>query len=244
MRKYRWLRPAATFLGALLITGATVITVTFPAAAAAVCPSCFGFRLVAPGIYVEKGHTDDGATALVAAVHEGRRRVRRFWGGREAAPRILLCISEDCFKRMNGGRRRGMSLLDFVAVLSPRGLNPVIAAHELSMTELYHRIGWLGFVRQAVPVWFNEGISMLASDDLRYLAPAGAGDRCLAPVPSLKELPAGPFEWNRRAVADKQLYAKAACATSRWIDAHGGPSAAVDLVSRIAAGSSFDEAVQ
>ncbi len=243
-RKYRWLRLAATILVALFITGATVITVAFPPAAAAVCPACFGFGLVAPDIYVEKGYSDDQAAALVAAVSEGRERVQQFWGGREAAPRIFICISDDCFQRMRGGRRRGMSLLDFVAVLSPRGLNPVIAAHELSMTELYRRIGWLGFARQSVPVWFNEGISMLASDDLRYLAPAGGGDRCLVPEPSLEALPAGPFEWNRRALTDKQLYAKAACATSRWIDAHGGPPAAVELVSRIAAGSSFAEAVK
>ncbi|WP_147297816.1 hypothetical protein [Trinickia dinghuensis] len=135
-----------------------------------------------------------------------------------------------------------MSIFDFVAVLSPRGSDPVIAAHELSMIELNKRVGLLGFAREAIPVWFNEGIAMYASDDLRYLGPEGAGDRCLI-APSAP-LPSGLFDWGRHALTDQHLYAKAACATSRWITAHGGPGSAVEVVSKVGAGVPFDEAVR
>lgn len=110
------------------------------------------------------------------------------------------------------------------------------------MNELNHRVGPLGFIRVAVPVWFNEGIAMYASDDLRYLAPTGSGDRCL--VRSDTPLPDGMFEWNRLALVDHELYAKAACTTSRWMLQHGGTSAAVRLVSKVANGEHFRIAFQ
>lgn len=223
----------------LIFAGLTTFAWALPAAAAAVFPSYYGFERVAPDIYVEKGVIPEQRAALVKIVDEGRQRVKQFWERQEAAPRILICGDSACFERMGGGRRRGMSVFDFVAVLSPRGSDPVIAAHELSMIELNRRIGLFGFARQTVPIWFNEGIAMVASDDLRYLGPVDAQDRCLS-APSAA-LPAGIFEWGRQALTDQHLYAKAACATSRWLVAHGGPAAAVDVVSKVAAGQKFDE---
>jgi hypothetical protein len=236
------LRIAIVLFGGLISAGLAALVWALPAAAAAVCPSCYGFEHVAPSIYVEKGIAPEQGTAFVKAVDEGRQRMKQFWGRQEAAPRILICSDSACFERLRGGGRRGMSIFDFVAVLSPRGDNPVIAAHELSMIELNRRIGLLGFARQAIPVWFNEGVAMYASDDLRYLAPEGAHDRCLI-APSVA-LPSGLFEWGRQALTDRHLYAKAACATSRWIAAHGGPASAVDLVSKVAAGENFDQAAR
>lgn len=236
------LRVAIVLFGGLICAGMTALAWALPAAAAAVCPSCYGFERVKPGIYLEKGIGSEQGAVLVKVVDEGRQRVEQFWGRQEAAPRILICSDSACFERLRGGRRRGMSIFDFVAVLSPRGDNPVIAAHELSMIELNRRIGLLGFVRQAIPVWFNEGIAMYASNDLSYLGPDDAQDRCLI-APSTA-LPSGLFEWGRQALTDRHLYAKAACATSRWIAAHGGPASAVELVSNVAAGESFDEAAR
>ncbi|MBV8046167.1 MAG: hypothetical protein JO171_03380 [Paludibacterium sp.] len=228
----------------LLLAGIGLIGFAAPSAAAAVCPSCYGFRPAGEDVYVQQGVSPSEAETDRRAVDEGRRLVRAFWGQPQSHPRMLICRDNACFQRMKGGGRKGMSILDVVAVLSPRGLSPVIAAHEMSMAELIHRIGWMGFARQTVPVWFNEGVSMVASDDQRYLAPAGTGARCLVPAPALASLPAGPFEWNRRALTDDHLYAKAACATSRWIDGHGGHAAVVNLVAKVAAGTSFNEAIQ
>lgn len=81
---------------------------------------------------------------------------------------------------------------------------------------------------------------MYSSNDLRYLSPAGQADRCLVATPG--RLPAGMFEWNRTALVDHELYAKAACRTSQSIDSHGGAPAAVALVGKIAVGVPFEEA--
>lgn len=229
----------------LLTIGAATLALTLPAALAALFPARYGFTQASADIYIEGNASPQESAAILARIADGQRRVRQFWGATRAAPRILVCRSEACFRRLGGGRRKGMSILDLVAVLSPRGTDPVIAAHELSMNEMLHRIGWLKFVCQTVPVWFNEGIAMLASDDRRYLSPPGASTRCLVPTPSPSALPSGPFEWNRMALRDSRLYAKAACATSRWLDSHGGNAAAVELIDQLAAGqTSFAAAWQ
>jgi hypothetical protein len=236
------LRSGIVLIGGVICAGLAALAWALPAAAAAVCPSCYGFERAAPDIYVEKGIAREQGAALVKVVDEGRQLVRQFWGRQDAAPRILVCSDSTCFERLGGGGRRGMSIFDFVAVLSPRGDTPIIAAHELSMIELNSRIGLLGFVRQVVPLWFNEGIAMYASNDLRYLGPDAASDRCLV-APS-DPLPSGLFEWGRQALTDRHLYAKAACSTSRWIAAHGGRASVVELVSKVSAGEDFNRAVR
>ncbi|WP_131799899.1 hypothetical protein [Paraburkholderia ginsengiterrae] len=222
---------------------ATVIAGTvyaLPSSAAAVCPACYGFQEVRPEIYVQKKTGEDERLAIVGTVEQARRKLTQFWGPLEATPRILVCSDDDCFRRLGGGRRRGMSLFDQVAVLSPRGSNVTIAAHELSMNELHHRIGLWAFATGRIPIWFDEGIAMYSSNDLRYLSPASEANRCLVPAPTY--LPAGMFEWNKTALVDHQLYAKAACRTIQWIASHGGAPGAVALVEKIAAGQPFTEA--
>jgi hypothetical protein len=83
-------------------------------------------------------------------------------------------------------------------------------------------------------------MAMYTSNDLRYLSPVGRANRCLVPTPTY--LPTGMLEWNRTALVDHQLYAKAACRTTQWMASHGGTSAAIALIEKIAAGQSFDDA--
>ncbi|WP_233805298.1 hypothetical protein [Paraburkholderia sp. HP33-1] len=222
---------------AVCITGTVY---ALPSSAAAVCPACYGFQEAGPNIYVQKTTGDEKRVAIIGTIEEARRKLTEFWGPLEAKPRILVCSDDDCFRRLGGGGRRGMSLFDRVAVLSPRGSNVTIVAHELSMNELHHRIGLWAFSTERMPIWFDEGIAMYTSNDLRYLSPASEPDRCLVPAPTY--LPTGMFEWNRAALADHQLYAKAACRTTQWIASHGGAPGAVALVEKIAAGESFEEA--
>ena len=113
-------------------------------------------------------------------------------------------------------------MLNRAVMLSPRGIDPVIAAHELTHVELHARLG-----RGSVPQWFDEGLAVLVADDLRYLRPAGEGDRCL--VTPTGPLPDTLSGWLRAASVDAQVYAQAACAVSRW-------TATNDLRSLIAAG--------
>ena len=226
-------------LGLFAISVAAIIYL-LPSAAAAACPACYGFKAAQHDIYVQRTIDAAQQAGIVSVIESARHELTDFWGPLQASPRILVCSDADCFRRLGGGGRRGMSLYDKVAVLSPRGSNVTIAAHELSMNEMHHRIGLWAFTVGRMPIWFDEGIAMIASNDLRYLLPVGEGNRCL--VSSEVPMPTGMLEWNKAALTDHQLYAKAACRTSLWIAAHGGAPAVVALVNRMAAGSSFEEA--
>lgn len=224
----------------LLALGALAITFLLPSAVAATCPACYGFKEVQHDIYVEQALSEAQSADIVSMVEAARRELTDFWGPLQAKPRILVCSDSDCFHRLGGGGRRGMSLFDSVAVLSPRGNSITIAAHELSMNEMHHRLGLRAFATERMPIWFDEGVAMYASNDLRYLLPASQGDRCVVSTP--QPLPTNMFEWNKTALTDHQLYARAACQTSQWMAAHGGAPAVVALVNRMAAGASFEEA--
>lgn len=215
--------------GVVLVVVALLGVVTaFPAVAATTCPGCYGLEQLRPGLHVEPGLSPQQQRQVVDAVDEGTRRVSEFYGGRRGEPLFLACVTDGCYERIGGGRERGIAVLNRAVMLSPRGLDPVIAAHELAHVELHARVGGA-----SVPQWFDEGLAVLVSDDPRYLRPEAAGDRCLV-------APSGPLpetlgDWLRAAGADRQVYAQAACAVSR----RGGTPQLHALIADLAAGGAF-----
>lgn len=228
---------------ALVVGSAAVLSIlgtllAYPAAAAAACPQCYGFRALEPGVSVERGATGAQRDQVQRVVAASRKRVRRFYGRLLTHPRILVCETEPCYARF-GGRSRGKTLLDRVVVLSPRGISVVIASHELAHAQTHARIGLIRTVRGDLPRWFDEGLAVVVSNDPRYLAPEGAADRCR--VPPDGPLPSSRGAWNRK-VRSEPLYAMAACQVSRWLDGRGGPKAVRTLLREVAAGVPFDVA--
>jgi hypothetical protein len=222
----------------LLVVGA----IALPTAGAAACPICYGFEQFQPKIFVEPVLPQSERGLVAAIVQSARERVRTFYGSLESDPGIFVCATDSCYDRFGRGKSRGVAYYDLALVLSPRGIDPVIAAHELSHIEAHRRVGFLNFVNNAVPAWFNEGLATVVADDPRYLAALGAADRCLV-APRVGELlPTRMSDWRERAGTDHLLYAKAACQVSQWLATNGGSGAAVKLLSQIAMGTPFAEA--
>ncbi len=65
------------FLGA---AATAVLHFAYPAAAAAGCPSCYGFTDLGDGVYVEGGMAADRRAAAKATVEAARARVSAFYG--------------------------------------------------------------------------------------------------------------------------------------------------------------------
>lgn len=209
------------------IVGATATAVlhfTYPAAAAAGCPTCYGFNDLGDGVYVEGEMTADRRAAAKVTVEAARARVRAFYGELRSSPRVLICATDACYQPLGGGSR-GITLLDQALILSPRGTDTVIAAHELAHAELHRRIGLVATLSRSVPQWFDEGLAVVVSDDPRYLVPGR--DRCRAEPGG--DLPASRGSWIETAES-AGLYARAACKVSRWLDAHGGAAGILRLV--------------
>jgi hypothetical protein len=227
----RWLLAAVAVIPLAVVA---VLAVAFPAVAATTCPRCCGLERLAPDLYAEGGLPETRKQQLRSMVEEANRRVRDFYGGRKSSPRLLACVTDDCYRRIGGGGERGVAVLNRAVMVSPRGLDAIIAAHEMSHVELHARLDSGG---DEVPQWFDEGLAVLVSDDPRYLAPHTAADRCL--VDPDGSLPDTLDAWLRAASADEQTYAKAACRVSRWVAANGGPAAVLDLIQRLNAGEAF-----
>jgi hypothetical protein len=228
-RKLWWLTGTAVVLVGV---ATAAIALIFPTATAMVCPACFGFVEAQPHLYAERGVSAVQRQQAISVFDQASQRVTDFYGGRSSSPRVLVCFTSMCYERIGGGNERGKAILDHAIMLSPRGIDVVIASHELAHIELHKRLS----SGSDVPQWFDEGLAVLVSDDLRYLLPDTATDRCR--VEPGQTLPETLAQW-RAARHGEQLYAEAACRVSRWADTRGGPAAVLDLIDRLNRGESF-----
>ncbi|GAB3810477.1 hypothetical protein [Micromonospora zhanjiangensis] len=234
-RRRRWWVWAGTGLVSALLAAVGVLVVSYPAMAASACPGCYGFERVEDRVYAGGGLSDDRRRAIGTIMTAADHRIGDFYGSRLSRPTVLICTTDECYQRIGGGREKGRAFLNRTLMLSPEGINVVIATHELAHVEFHERLNSGG-----VPQWFDEGLAVLVSDDPRYLGPDGPADRCLVDQPGT--LPATLAEWMRADGGD-QLYARAACRVSRWAAAHGGAEAVRDLLRRLNAGESFTAVV-
>ncbi|WP_336215115.1 hypothetical protein [Nonomuraea sp. LPB2021202275-12-8] len=232
-----WTRALAGLV-ALLIAGTLGVVVAYPSVAATTCPGCYGLTELHPGVYTEQGLSDEQRAHVTRVVETARRRVSDFYGGQAGSPALLICLTEDCYQRIGGGKERGIAVLNRAVMLSPRGLDPVIASHELSHVELHERLGG----GSDIPQWFDEGLAVAVSNDPRYLAPESAPDRCLT-EPS-EPLPVTLEDWLRAAGQDPATYAKSACQVSRWLDQNGDRAGLRTLIHRLNNGEPFTTMVK
>lgn len=232
MQKTLKIACAAVVLAAALLIG---ISIAYPALAAVACPTCVGFRAAGDRMFVDRSMSLAETEHAIELIDAARQRVRNFYGTTISNPEILICADQACYGRFGGGSR-GMALLDWALLLSPRGTSVTIASHEMSHIELHRRIGLIKTYRRAVPQWFDEGVAVFVSDDERYLKPASRGDRCrVGPDGALPTTRAAWIETAQSA----DLYAKAACRVSRWIAAHGGSESVRNLLAAVANGTAF-----
>ncbi|MEV4346781.1 hypothetical protein AB0J83_20175 [Actinoplanes sp. NPDC049596] len=218
-KRLRWLMAGALLVVLLTVGG---LVVAYPSVAATACPGCYGMKRVAEGVYGERGLTAVQQGQLVALAVDARRRVEAFYGSRASAPRLVACFTEKCYQRIGGGGEKGVAVLNRAVMLSPRGLDPVIASHEMAHVELHERLD------RDAPQWFDEGLAVVVSGDSRYL-----GEHCRVPFDG--PLPETLRAWLDAATADEQVYSKAACRVQRWLDATGGR----DAVLALAGGAAF-----
>ncbi|MFD0472327.1 hypothetical protein ACFQ0B_31535 [Nonomuraea thailandensis] len=167
-----WTRVLAV-LAALLVAALAGVVLAYPSLAATTCPGCYGLIELEGSVYTEDGLSDAQKAQVKRTVAEARTRITDFYGTRTSSPTLLVCMTESCYERIGGGKERGIAVLNRAVMLSPRGVDTVIASHEMSHVELHTRLT----SGAEVPQWFDEGLAVVVSDDARYLAPETAEDR-------------------------------------------------------------------
>ncbi|WP_156913634.1 hypothetical protein [Mesorhizobium sp. WSM3224] len=131
----------ATALAILLIaTTAGGLAAAYPMAAAIACPSCLGFKKASGQVYAEDGMAPQQQAAVLQTIAMARDHLRQFYGTTESVPEIFVCGDDNCYRKIGGGKSRGMALLNLALFLSPKGMTVTIASHEMSHIELHTRI--------------------------------------------------------------------------------------------------------
>jgi len=217
-KRIGWILGGVVVLVLLAVGG---VVFAYPSLAATTCPGCYGLTRVGGDVYSERGLTAVQTTQLADLAADARRRVEEFYGHRVSEPRLVACFTDECYDRIGGGGEKGVAVLNRAVMLSPRGLDAVIAAHEMAHVELNQRLD------HEVPQWFNEGLAVVISRDPRYL-----GEHCRVPFDG--PLPETLPDWLDAASADPQTYySRAACRVQRWLDANGGRDAVLTLIDQL-----------
>ena len=130
-------------------------------------PSWFGFSEIGENVYVNDQMSASQRQEFLKILDLAKSRVSAFFGGIEGAPKVFACSTEECFVSHGGVTAKGKTYGDSMLLLSSRGLDVVVAAHELSHIELHNRVGVFRSWRE-IPDWFDEGLAVLVSKDPRY----------------------------------------------------------------------------
>ncbi|MFA6921029.1 MAG: hypothetical protein WC216_04245 [Gallionella sp.] len=131
-------------------------------------PGWFGFSEISEGVYVDDKMPPSQQQQVLKTLKQAKERVSVFFGGIEGASKVFACSTEECFVLHGGaGAEKGKAYGKSMLLLSPRGLDAVIASHELTHIELCHRVGTMR-AWYAIPDWFHEGLAVLVSEDPRY----------------------------------------------------------------------------
>jgi hypothetical protein len=139
---------------------------------AAACPACFGLSQAAPRLYMQSTMPPALRAHVIEALAEAERRVGGFFGGLQHSPRVLVCADDACYRRIGGIAGSGTGTAgSWALVVSPQAVGPVPIAEALAQVELYGRVGYFHMTIGTLPMWFDEGVAVLAADDRLYVAP-------------------------------------------------------------------------
>lgn len=206
--------------------------------AAAICPQCFGFESSGKQVYVERSMPAGESLKVQRALTLAEERIRGFYGDNGIYPRVLVCATQKCIRRIGGGNASSGSVGSFVMILGPQGASVTEMTHELSLIEVSKRIGVFHTIMESVPAWFDEGVAVLAANDPAYIGPANTKrDRCLARPE--EDLPVDMQSWVNESNQYPFINAQAACRVYEWMRARGGSNSIVILLGQIAHGQTF-----
>src|SRR5262245_47064166 len=90
----------AAAAAALALLGAAGTVLAFPFGAAAACPACYGFERLPGNIFIERAASPEQRGHVAAVLAQARGRVAAFYGSADTQPRILVCVSDDCYSRI------------------------------------------------------------------------------------------------------------------------------------------------
>src|SRR5438105_13462040 len=152
-------------IAALALLGTAGTVLAFPVVGAATCPLCYGLDRFGDDGFIERTASPQLRGHVGDVVGQARNRVAAFYGSVDTQPRVLVCVSDDCYRRIGGIGSRGTAWFDVALQLSPHGIDPVIAAHELSHMVPRRRLSDLRVASGTIPPRLGQRFALATSDD-------------------------------------------------------------------------------
>ncbi len=191
-----------------------------------------GMQCIAKNIYVDSKMSTQQRQAFLHIVSQSKDEIARFFGGTQSNPNIYACVSKTCFSQFGGVSALAKAIGDDTVLLSSKALNRVTLTHELAHVEFHKRLGsakaW-----NKVPMWFDEGLAVLACKDPKYNKPV-AGI-------SVKNL-TSQSQWVNAVREQLPAYSIAKQAVQSWYQSAGSRGLQA-MISRMQKGDSFSSAL-
>ncbi|HEY3381507.1 MAG TPA: hypothetical protein VGK32_07050 [Vicinamibacterales bacterium] len=114
-------------------------------------------------LYADPAIPADVRVTLERETVRARQRVKALFGDVRSRP-LIVAVSSPRYARLFGGSLTGTGLTHLSVVgswilLSPRGFNADVIAHEWTHAEMRARVRTVRY-EAIIPLWFNEGVAM------------------------------------------------------------------------------------
>ena len=129
-----------------------------------------GMTCIAPNVYVDAEMPQQQRKQLLQTVKQSRTEISQFFGGMKSSPNIYACSTKQCFSKFGGVQAKAKTINDDTVLLSSNGLDRTTLSHELAHAE-FHKLLGTSHVWNKVPMWFDEGLALLACKDSNYSKP-------------------------------------------------------------------------
>jgi len=125
---------------------------------------------IAPNIFSSSSFNRSQNEKLLSIIKAGKSRINNTFGSMLSSPKVVIAATEYEASEY-GSNAYGNALLTPFSqciIFGPKGQNIDVVAHEYTHAEVHFRVGWLNHYLK-IPIWFNEGISLLVDFREPYL---------------------------------------------------------------------------
>ncbi len=207
--------------------------------------STFEVEEIADNVYVGIEMSPQDRHRFLQNYTKARQKVAAFFGRASGHPRVIACSTWDCYERI-GGPRPGNGQIQHGAAygqrffqISPASLGDLTTViHEYTHIEIAYRLGRRGKFG-VLPVWFNEGLAVVVSDDPKHSEDAYKKLLAKGPPPDMRKL-STPAQWAAVRGSIRDYYTAAAHEVRKWMKQAGGAPAVVELLARLKEGEDFE----
>ena len=184
-----------------------------------------GMTYIAPNIFVDSEMPATQRKKFLQTVKQSKFEINQFFGGMKSTPKIYACSTKKCFRKFGGVPAVAKTINDDIVLLSYKGLDKTTLTHELAHAEFHKRLG-APHLWKKVPMWFDEGLAVLACKDPKYSKPV--------PTMSLNKL-SSHDQWLNGVRNKKPVYNIARQAVEAWYKGVG-TKGLLDVIERLKRG--------